>query len=263
MLSGVPAAVAIRDRVAASKPFAERARDHVPADRLLPHESRLPRGGLAARRGSVAGDRRAHVARADGGARSGDARPARRDRRDPKRAGRLGRSADDQRPVPARAEAAVHAGPRVRGRWSRGPGPRSRTSRVGDRVLVDGFLAGPRSLGAYQAYGGFASYGVAPRRGGARRSPATLSFDQACNLLGNYETAYHCLVTRGQLQRRRDGADPRRVGLDRARRGARREARSAPRVIATGRSRGKLAVVPRRAPITSIDAAAWLACATR
>ena len=27
---------------------------------------------------------------------------------------------------------------------------------VGDRVLVDPFLAGPRSRGAYQAYGGFA-----------------------------------------------------------------------------------------------------------
>src|SRR5687768_18623706 len=32
----------------------------------------------------------------------------------------------------------------------------------GDAVLVDGFLAGPRSLGSYQAYGGFATYGVAP-----------------------------------------------------------------------------------------------------
>ena len=31
------------------------------------------------------------------------------------------------------------------------------------------------------------------------RIPGTLSFDQACNLLGNYETAYHCLVTRGRL----------------------------------------------------------------
>src|SRR3954466_7080423 len=34
--------------------------------------------------------------------------------------------------------------------------------RIGDPVLVDGFLAGPRSLGSYQAYGGFATYGVAP-----------------------------------------------------------------------------------------------------
>ena len=76
----------------------------------------------------------------------------------------------------------------------------SAASRVGDAVLVDGFLAGPRSLGAYQAYGGFASYAVAPGGGGARRSPAGSRFDQACNLLGNYETAYHCLVTRGRLQ---------------------------------------------------------------
>ncbi|MEO8552431.1 MAG: zinc-binding dehydrogenase, partial [Kofleriaceae bacterium] len=26
-----------------------------------------------------------------------------------------------------------------------------------------------------------------------------LTFDQACNLLGNYETAYHCLIARGRL----------------------------------------------------------------
>lgn len=70
---------------------------------------------------------------------------------------------------------------------------------VGDRVLVDGFLAGPRSLGAYQAYGGFASYAVAPGEA-VHRIPGELSFDQACNLLGNYETAYHCLITRGRLQ---------------------------------------------------------------
>lgn len=30
--------------------------------------------------------------------------------------------------------------------------------------------------------------------------PGDLSFDQACNLLGNYETAYHCLIARGRLQ---------------------------------------------------------------
>ena len=70
---------------------------------------------------------------------------------------------------------------------------------VGDAVLVDGFLAGPRSLGAYQAYGGFASYGVAPIEA-VHAIPTGLSFDQACNLLGSYETAYHCLVTRGRLQ---------------------------------------------------------------
>ncbi len=69
---------------------------------------------------------------------------------------------------------------------------------VGDRVLVDGFLAGPRSHGAYQAYGGFASYAVAPAEA-VLPIPGALSFDEACNLLGNYETAYHCLVTRGRL----------------------------------------------------------------
>ncbi|MCA9522512.1 MAG: alcohol dehydrogenase catalytic domain-containing protein, partial [Myxococcales bacterium] len=29
---------------------------------------------------------------------------------------------------------------------------------IGDAVLADGFLTGPRSKGAYQGYGGFASY---------------------------------------------------------------------------------------------------------
>ena len=70
---------------------------------------------------------------------------------------------------------------------------------VGDRVLVDGLLAGPRSHGQHQQYGGFASYGVAPVEA-VRRIPGELSFDEACNLLGNYETAYHCLITRGRLQ---------------------------------------------------------------
>ena len=69
---------------------------------------------------------------------------------------------------------------------------------IGDSVLVDGLLAGPRSVGAYQSYGGFASYAVAPMEA-VRAIPGGLSFDQACNLLGNYETAYHCLVTRGRL----------------------------------------------------------------
>jgi len=69
----------------------------------------------------------------------------------------------------------------------------------GDRVLVDGFSVGPRSHGDYQQFGGFASYGIAPRAA-VHRIPGDLSFDQACNLLGNYETAYHCLVTRGRVQ---------------------------------------------------------------
>jgi len=68
----------------------------------------------------------------------------------------------------------------------------------GDAVLVDGFLAGPRSLGAYQRWGGFATYAVAPVEA-LHRLPGELSFDQAAGLLGAYETAYHCLVTRGRL----------------------------------------------------------------
>ena len=68
----------------------------------------------------------------------------------------------------------------------------------GDRVLVDGLLAGPRSLGAYQSSGGFASYVVAPAEA-VHKIPGTLDFDQAAGLLGAYETAYHCLVTRGRV----------------------------------------------------------------
>jgi NADPH:quinone reductase-like Zn-dependent oxidoreductase len=65
-------------------------------------------------------------------------------------------------------------------------------------VLVDPFLAGPRSSGAYRGYGGFATYAVAPA-GAIHAIPGALTFDQACNLLGNYETAYHCLIARGRL----------------------------------------------------------------
>ncbi len=70
---------------------------------------------------------------------------------------------------------------------------------VGDRVLNDGFASGPRSLGDYQRWGGWASYAVAPGDA-VLPIPGELSFDQACNLLGNYETAYHCLIARGRLQ---------------------------------------------------------------
>jgi len=70
---------------------------------------------------------------------------------------------------------------------------------VGDRVLNDGLLSGPRSLGAYQRWGGFASYAVAPAEA-VLPIPGTLTCDEACSLLGNYETAYHCLVTRGRVQ---------------------------------------------------------------
>jgi len=69
---------------------------------------------------------------------------------------------------------------------------------VGARVVVDPFLAGPRSSGAYRSYGGFATYAVAPA-GAIHPIPGALTFDQACNLFGNYETAYHCLIARGRL----------------------------------------------------------------
>ncbi len=69
----------------------------------------------------------------------------------------------------------------------------------GEEVLVDGLLAGPRSLGNYQKWGGWASYAVAPCEA-VIRVPGTLTLDAACNLLGNYETAYHALVARGRLK---------------------------------------------------------------
>lgn len=70
---------------------------------------------------------------------------------------------------------------------------------VGDRVMVDGFVAGPRSHGAYRQSGGFASYAVIPDVA-AMKVPNGFSDDQACNFLGNYETAYHCLIHCGKLK---------------------------------------------------------------
>ena len=74
------------------------------------------------------------------------------------------------------------------------------------------------------------------------RIPGELSFDEACNLLGNYETAYHCLVTRGRLSAGETvlvhGASG-SVGL-----AAVHVAKLlGATVIATGRSRAKLDVV--------------------
>lgn len=70
---------------------------------------------------------------------------------------------------------------------------------VGDAVLADGLVAGPRSSGEYQRYGGFATYALIGEEA-AIPLPSPLSFDQAVNLLGNYETAYHVLVHRARLQ---------------------------------------------------------------
>jgi NADPH2:quinone reductase len=70
---------------------------------------------------------------------------------------------------------------------------------VGDAILADGFHTGPRSSGPYQAWGGFATYAVIPEQA-ALPLPAGLSFDEAVNLLGNYETAYHVLIHRGRVR---------------------------------------------------------------
>ena len=70
---------------------------------------------------------------------------------------------------------------------------------VGDAVFVDCFTVGPRTSGEYQSAGGYASYAVVPSSA-VRRIPKGLSYDEACNFAGNYETAYHCVVARGQLQ---------------------------------------------------------------
>jgi NADPH2:quinone reductase len=70
---------------------------------------------------------------------------------------------------------------------------------VGARVLADGLLTGPRSWGDYQAYGGFATYAVAPQEA-ALPLPARISDDAASHMLGSYETAYHALVACGRLR---------------------------------------------------------------
>jgi NADPH2:quinone reductase len=122
---------------------------------------------------------------------------------------------------------------------------------VGDPVLVDGFLAGPRSLGSYQAYGGFASYAVAPAEA-VLSVPGALSLDEACNLLGSYETAYHCLVTRGRLA-------PGETVLVHGASGSTGLAAVhvaklvGATVIATGRSKSKLAIVKEQGADHVID----------
>ncbi len=70
---------------------------------------------------------------------------------------------------------------------------------VGQEVIADGFLTGPRSGGAYQRWGGMATWAVLPEAA-AMPLPDGLTLDQGVNLLGNYETAYHVLVVRGRLQ---------------------------------------------------------------
>jgi NADPH2:quinone reductase len=113
--------------------------------------------------------------------------------------------------------------------------------RVGDPIMVDPFLAGPRTSGKYAAAGGFANWAVIPERAALPR-PSGLSYEQACNLLGSYETAYHCLIARGRLQ-------PGETVLIHGASGATGLAavhiakHIGATVIATGRSDAKLAVV--------------------
>jgi NADPH:quinone reductase len=71
--------------------------------------------------------------------------------------------------------------------------------REGDRVLSDFLHTGPRSSGPHERYGGWAQYAVAKRHALFHMSDA-MTFDAACNLLLNYETAYFALVTRARLQ---------------------------------------------------------------
>lgn len=73
-----------------------------------------------------------------------------------------------------------------------------RACKEGDAVMVDPFFAGPRTSGSYRA-GGFATWAVIPERA-VMKPPKAYDHDQCCNLLGSYETAYHCLVARGNLQ---------------------------------------------------------------
>lgn len=115
---------------------------------------------------------------------------------------------------------------------------------IGDRVLADGFYTGPRSSGPHQRWGGFATWAVIPEHAAL---PLTdkLSFAQAVNLLGNYETAYHVLVTRARLREGEtvliNGASG-STGLA-AQRIAKRLGAT---VIATGRSEEKLAELRER-----------------
>ena len=69
---------------------------------------------------------------------------------------------------------------------------------VGDRVIADGFQTGPRSSGPHRRWGGFATWALTSESA-LIALPPRLSYDQGANLLGNFETAWHCLVTRGRL----------------------------------------------------------------
>ncbi len=113
--------------------------------------------------------------------------------------------------------------------------------RVGDSVIADGLYTGPRSKGEYQRYGGFASYAVAPANA-VRPLPPSFDFDQGASFFANFETAYHALVACGDLKQGESvlihgasgGSGLASVQLAKL---------LGATVIATGRSREKLAIV--------------------
>jgi len=70
---------------------------------------------------------------------------------------------------------------------------------LGDRVIADGLLTGPRSLGAHRRHGGLATYALAPARAVIPMPPG-FAFEEAACLLGGAETAYHALVHRARLK---------------------------------------------------------------
>jgi NADPH2:quinone reductase len=126
---------------------------------------------------------------------------------------------------------------------------------IGDAVVADGLSTGPRSKGAYQAYGGFATYAVAPASA-VRPIPAGFTMDQAASFFASYETAYHCLVACGDL---RAGETVLIHGASGASGLAAVQLAKAigATVIATGRSPEKLAIVKEQGadyvlPITNL-----------
>ncbi|MEM9071326.1 MAG: NADPH:quinone oxidoreductase family protein [Myxococcota bacterium] len=70
---------------------------------------------------------------------------------------------------------------------------------VGARVIADGFRTGPRSKGEHRKWGGFATYAIAPSNA-VFPLPEDYSYAEGASFYGGFETAYHCLVHRGQLQ---------------------------------------------------------------
>ncbi len=79
--------------------------------------------------------------------------------------------------------------------WS---GPEA-TVEPGSRVIADGLRTGPRSIGAHRRWGGFATFAAAPSDA-LFPLPDGYGFDEGCSIFGGYETAYHCLIRRGELR---------------------------------------------------------------